>query len=230
MDAAWTFSIDGSRVTWDWRDGPPPIDRLSPVRTPRSGARSRHVPATAYSTTTSGWLHLESGLEHDLVRALDRQPDVKWIVAQPVLLAFTPGAGKHLPDLLSLSSGGVTLWDCRSEQRQDADFTLDAAATASACARIGWRYEVFSGQAVAERLNERWLAGFRRHREWHERHRPSVVGHCTRAKALGDLLQLDDGSGELTSTVWHLLWTGEITCDLDRPLSLATSVTRTDRA
>lgn len=144
MDAVWTFSVDGARVTWDWRDGQPPVDRLSPMRTPRSGTRSRHVPATAYSTTTRGWLQLESGLEHDLVRVLDRRRDVGWIAAQPVELAFAPEPGKHLPDLLSTSNGQVTVWDCRSEQRQDDDFLRDAAATASACAQIGWSYEVFA--------------------------------------------------------------------------------------
>lgn len=226
MDASWTFCVDGSRVTWDWANGAPPVERLEPVRSPASGTRSRHVPATAYSTTTRGWLQLESGLEHDLVRILDRRSDVRWIVAQPALLTFVGDRGKHLPDVLSVGATNVTVWDCRPPEGQDEEFARDTAATATACAEVGWAYEVFAGQVVTARLNERWLAGFRRPRPWHDRHREIVLGRCATESTLGEMLSRDDGSGEITATVWHLLWTGDLTCDLDSRLTSATTIRR----
>jgi len=39
---------------------------LQPVRETKSGRLSRNIPVQAMSTTTGGWLFLESGLEHEL--------------------------------------------------------------------------------------------------------------------------------------------------------------------
>ena len=59
------------------------MTQLKRTRTPKAKAKSKHVPVYAYAVTIRRHLHLESGLEHDLVRELDRQPDVTWLVAQP---------------------------------------------------------------------------------------------------------------------------------------------------
>jgi hypothetical protein len=60
--------------TWPWpwpeRPGRHPLQR---TRTPKVKARSGHIPVYAFSVTTRTHLHLESGLEHDLVRELDRR-------------------------------------------------------------------------------------------------------------------------------------------------------------
>ena len=68
-------------------------------------ARSGHIPVYAFSVTTGGHLRLESGLEHDLVRELDRHLDVNWLVAQPCLLRLAARRRgrrlEHTPDPLA---------------------------------------------------------------------------------------------------------------------------------
>ncbi|NUU19051.1 TnsA-like heteromeric transposase endonuclease subunit [Cellulomonas humilata] len=229
MHATWEFAtVDDGRARWDWRDGPPEIKSLVPVRYPSSRARSRHVPARAFCMATGGYVLAESGLEHDLVRLLDRSRATAWLVAQPARLRFEIESRcplTHIPDLVSMTvDGTATIWDCRAEERQDDDFRAKSALTRVACAVVGWRYEVFVGQPMVERLNERWLGGFRRPRLWHERQRVILLATARDGTTLGDLLDLDDGSGELISTAWHLLWTGELKCNLAGALRRETAV------
>ena len=79
-----------------------------------------------------------------LVRRVDRDPSVVWIVPQPFRLAWAePKVGRHTPDLLTVhSDGGVTVWDARGADDQGSKFRAKAAITASECEAVGWRYEV----------------------------------------------------------------------------------------
>jgi hypothetical protein len=213
----WTFNIDGGEVAWLWRDGgEPPLRRLEPLRTPTASALNRHIAVTAYSVTNGGVLHLESGLEHDLLRRVDRDPRVAHIVAQPFRLSWRAEApNRHTPDLLSVNvDGSVVAWDARSPDQQDADFTLKRSITSSACTAVGWRYEVFGGLEPVERLNLMWLHGFRRRPSWaasHESRIRDIVG--AEGATFCELLSADEGSGELKSTMWHLVWTGALEVD-----------------
>ena len=109
-EATWSFRCaGGSRSEWSWVAGPPDPRSLQPVRETRSGRLSRNIPVQAMSSTTGGWLFLESGLEHELATWLDRQRDVTWLVGQPVLLRWGDGT-KHFPDVLSAHrDGSVTI-------------------------------------------------------------------------------------------------------------------------
>ncbi|MFZ3393950.1 TnsA-like heteromeric transposase endonuclease subunit [Rhodococcus sp. 7Tela_A2] len=229
MTAEWWFkpSSEGSGLLWDWCGAPPPVYSLAPVRRTRSSEHNRHIPVTAFSTTTGGHLALESGLEHDLVRRLDRLSSVTWLVAQPVELRWTePRKFRHVPDLLSTDAGGaVTLWDVRNPRRLDEKFTLQSDKTRSACAAVGWRYEVFTGLGEVERLNLLWLHGYRRRPSWQggieEAILATAAGRCV---VLDDLFALDDGSGQAKSAVWHLVWNGTLQVDLESKLTGRTSV------
>lgn len=225
--AVWFISVElpGSRAEWDCATlGAPDARDLLPTRRPSSGDFSRHIPRRAHAATTGTALELESGLEHDLLRWLDHRIDVTWLVAQPVRLHFpTPGrrrAAAHTPDLLSQhADGSVVLWDARPDERRTDDFLLNAALTAEACRRVGWRHEVFSGLPTATRMNLLWLNGYRRPMPWHPELRRLIenllrVQQCT----IGELRARDDGSGELVATMWHLIATGRIECDLSVPI------------
>lgn len=130
----WEFRIAGPVATpWLWDEqGSPTIELLEPVRKPRSSEHNRHVPVTAYSITNATHIALESGLEHDLLRRVDRDPDAARIVAQPFRLSWTePSAGSHTPDLLvGYADGRVVVWDARSTDDQDEDFKTKAAVSA----------------------------------------------------------------------------------------------------
>lgn len=170
--------LDGVETVWLWRiQGAPPLHQLASIRTPRSSAGSRHIPVTAYTLTNSGVVHLESGLEHDLVRMLDRDSTVVRIVSQPFQLSWQPEEPvTHFPDLLTRRiDGSVTVWDARPQEGQDDDFQAKSIVTRRACEQVGWRYTVFAGTTVTERMNTLWIHGFRRKPPW-ATHFPWVSG------------------------------------------------------
>jgi hypothetical protein len=229
----WEFCVEGVLRCWIWQvDGPPPLQKLQPVRKPRTSARNRHMLVTAFSTTNRGCLALESGLEHDLVRRLDRDPKVLRMVSQPLKLLWSlPTAAHHFPDLLTVHDFGVTVWDARAVEEQNEDFLTASALTREACLSVGWSYQVFSGLAEQERLNLLWLHGFRRKPPWSDRVAEQIRTIARgRGATLESLLAADDGTGDLTSVVWHLLWSGGLTIDLaapwtpDTPVSIGTEV------
>ena len=202
---------------WDWRaGGAPPAEDLIPVRHPQSSKRNRHIPVTAYSMTNDDHIILESGLEHDLLRRVDRDPAVRRIVAQPFRLAWAGAKpGFHTPDLLTLHiDGSVIVWDAKSLVDQDDKFRRAVAETKEACAAVGWGYEIFSGLDNTERLNLLWLQGFRRPPPWLERFEGSVLAAAQGGATFEELFALDDGSGEAISCIWHLTWTGALRVDI----------------
>jgi hypothetical protein len=227
LTVAWSFRTRTSMpVKWDWRS-PPPVHELVSVRVPRSTASNRHIPVTVYSMTNGDVVHLESGLEHDLLRMLDREPIVVRIVAQPCELTWTSGRRfSHIPDLLSVRRNGeVTVWDVRAFEEQDEDFGCKSSVTREACMAVGWRYEVFEGHDLVERLNLMWLNTFRRRPVWTDRYEAAICEAARRTPTtIGNVLAIDDGSGELTAVFWHLLWRGALWADLAESWDLDTCV------
>jgi len=227
----WRFRVKDAEVDWDWSTVRPPVRMLSSVRCPQSTAASRHVPVEAHSVTTGRTIRLESGLEHDLLRALDRQHGVVWLVAQPARLTFPVKRKgrpvRHIPDLLSLTVGGaVTVWDARAEPKQGADFRLKAALTAGACAHVGWGYRVFAGYGGVLRANLMWLQAYRRAQPWYEPARGVLSELLTGGTtSVGAVLAADAGSGHVISAMWHYLWHGDIICELGEPITPATVLT-----
>lgn len=216
----WAFRLSGSVAveSWDWQiQGSPPLRLVDPFRTTRGSRRARHIPATAFSTTNDDHVWLESGLEHDLLRKCDRDPNVDWIVAQPFLLSWTnPTSGFHFPDLLTDGTDGrVTVWDARRLDEQDDDFTMHADVALRCCNSVGWDYAVFGELPTVERVNLLWLHGFRRRPVWTDRYL-EMIWHVARSpgKSLRDVFDLHDGSGELKSAVWHLLWASRLDVDV----------------
>lgn len=229
MTAEWWLkpSFESSCVLWDWGAAVPPVFSLVPVRRTHSSERNRHVPVTAFSSTTGGHLALESGLEHDLLRRLDRLPSIAWLVAQPLELRWTePRKLRHVPDLLSVdTNGSVTVWDVRNPRRVDENFALQVDKSRTECASVGWHYEVFTGLGEVERLNLLWLHGFRRRPAWQSDVEVAVMVTAAGSDVmLGDLFALDDGSGQTKSSVWHLVWNGTLCVDMESKLNASTLV------
>ncbi|WP_277453594.1 TnsA-like heteromeric transposase endonuclease subunit [Janibacter sp. DB-40] len=216
--AVWSFDLGGGVVPWVGF-GPPDARVLRSVRRIRSRSGAGHVPTLAYSTTTGAHLQLESGLEHDLVRDLDRDPNVAWLVAQPARIR---GVGRHsnasglVPDLLSVSAvGQVTVWAVRPEYRQDEKFVAQTKQTEAACAEFGWAHQVFAGMHPTRRSNLMWLDGFRRAMPWYSEALAHLSANGRRAVTLEDVLETDNGHGHVLSAVWHAIRLGAIDCDLN---------------
>lgn len=227
----WMFRIGSeSPQRWDWNDGVPDVRQLAPIRTPRSTEKSRHIPVQAYCFVTQTMLRLESGLEYDLLLMVERDPKVVWVVPQPARLGIKSGYGRrtvHTPDLLVLGKGGdVTIWNARSSERQDDKFLAQSRAAEAACHEVGWRYDVFPGHSRAKKYNLRWLAAYRRPMPWHAAAKPALVEICGRsAPTVGHVLDTDHGSGHLISALWHYVWRGDLTIDLDHSIRRTTPIT-----
>lgn len=158
---------------------------------------------------------------------MDRDASVSWIVAQPVQLHAPGRRMSHVPDLLTVAgAGSVTLWDVRPAPRVDELFERVAVFTAEACAEVGWGYSVFTGLGSRPRsLNYRWLHESRRPQPWHATTAPRIESLLVGgAHTIGEIMAAEDGSGELTSTLWHLIWAGVVGCDLDQPLRATTEL------
>ncbi|NDO90138.1 TnsA-like heteromeric transposase endonuclease subunit [Cellulosimicrobium cellulans] len=214
-------------VEWDWQAGGPPVRSLIPARRPAADAMSRHAPVHMSCQTTGTYIVLESGLEYELARELDRDPDVVWIGTQPALLVFADGS-RHVPDLLSEHSDGcVTVWDARPMERRDEDFVRITGLTAAACAQVGWHYALYDAAVTARRLNLLWLATYRHRPEWpHTAAVARLLAHVAPTATVDDLLALDEGDGHLIAVMWHLLWSGELVVNLDEPIRPGTVVSR----
>ncbi|GAB4001825.1 TnsA-like heteromeric transposase endonuclease subunit [Nocardioides ultimimeridianus] len=227
-ELSWTIAVDGHASSWDWSLGSPDPESLRPVRRPTSGAVSRHIPVRAFSTTTSDFVELESGLEHDLFRLLDRDGAVVWLVAQPLRLTW-PVVGRkkartHTPDLLSVDAGGrVTVWDVKRPQQATADdFAVDRAVTECACVEVGWGYEVFTGLGPVHQHNLMWLHSYRRQPAWAASCEPEVLAQAAGGCVLGELVTPDDP--QRAAVVWHLIWAGRLRLDLTSRLTAQTAV------
>jgi len=222
----WTVKLrDRDEIEWDWPQGhPPPPSQLVPVRRPHSSRNNRHIPATAYSMVNGDVVELESGLEHDLVRSIDRDRRIQLIIAQPFTLSWRRSS--HTPDLLSVTEvGAVTVWDVRAVERQNNDFRSKSGITRQECRAVGWAYRIFEGLDRIERLNLLWLHCCRRRPAWADVHEERIRALVGGGVTLGHLFAHDDGSGELKSTVWHLLWCGDLDIDMSSPWDLSTRVT-----
>lgn len=226
----WSFKVRGRRTTWNWLGGPPDLSLLQSYRRPASGSASRHIPVRAYSYTTGGHMALESGLEHDLLRLLDRDSSVTWIVSQPFLLVWRPGRGKtskrHVPDLLSADvDGGVTVWDVKSPAgAESSKFSEIREITRLACEEHGWHYDVFTGLQPVHRHNLLWLHAYRRRPAWADVYESGLVAASVGGAKLGDLVR-GDASHERVAVLWHLIWTGRLTVDLEHRLTAGSEVT-----
>lgn len=42
--------------------------------------------------------------------------------------------------------------------------------------------------------------------------------------ALGELMRLDQGDGKVKTGIWHLIWSGELACDLQRRIDLDSEI------
>jgi hypothetical protein len=166
----------------------------------------------------------ESRLELARLLYADFDPAVTRILAQPFLMtAHVEGKDRrHIPDFLLLTGAGPLVVDVKPAQRlsfPEVAFTLGWSR--EVVESRGWGHEVWS-EPVVERLeNVRFLAGYRR--DW--LFDPRVLDALGRAEldgaTLAEAFAAAPGFDEMVvrSAVFHLLWSGYLGTDLDRPLS-----------
>jgi hypothetical protein len=153
---------------------------------------------------------------------------VTWIVSQPFWLRWADEAGgpvSHAPDYLARrADGSVVVVDCRPEERRKPRDLEKFEVTARACVLAGWEYRLAGAADPVVTANLRWLAGYR-----HPRHRvPAVAGVLRQVFAGGAPLMSGAGTAgdpiAVLPVLFHLLWAGELTANLEVRLGEATPV------
>ena len=205
------------------------IDGLAaaaPWRTFRWYRGQRHYSGTYWSATTRDHVIYESRLELARLLFADFDPSVRFIVAQPFLLkAEVDGAvRKHIPDYLLVTDERPVVVDVKPLHRlsrPEVAFTF--GWTREAVEARGWKYEVWSEPPEAELENVRFLSGYRRDwlfdRELIVELRGAELDGVSLRRAAVSLPGHPEE--QVRSAIYHLLWTGEFTVDLDRPFSPA---------
>ena len=133
-----------------------------PVRSFRWSPGQRHFPGWWWSATTGEHVGFESWLERDHVMLLDFDPAVVAFSLAAVLaaLAGRAAAGRHAPDFFArLADGTGVVIDVRADDRIGPDDAEAFAATARACAAVGW--ELPAGRAAWIRCWRRMCGGCR---------------------------------------------------------------------
>lgn len=170
---------------------------------------------------------MESLLEFDLFRELDRDPQIRWILAQPLALSEPgprKGSSEHFPDFLTVDADGVMkVWDVRHPDRVDDAFRVSSQMTDAACLHRGVAYEVFTGFAMTRKVQLQWIDCYRRKPANLDAFKAVIDQFVGPGCRLGDLLEHVGHYG--IPAVWHLIWSGSLVVDLDSrptPTSLVT--------
>jgi hypothetical protein len=224
-------------LTLPWREAA--LSQLvgaQPWRTMRWHRGQEHYSGSYWAATTQDHVAYESRLELSRLLFADFDASVTEIKAQPFLLTCELGkrVRRHVPDFLLLGTTGVVVVDVKPRQRlQRPEVASTLAWTKQLVESRGWEYEVWCEPDPTVLANVRLLAGFRR------RPNLSVAAALRDAGLAGSTLR--DAPSSLPgwprplvrAGVLHLLWTGELKTDLDRPLTGATrleeGVTRYER-
>lgn len=177
----------------------------------------------------------ESRLELARIMLADFDPLVTAIAAQPFRLAGPDGAGtrRHVPDiLLSDAVGGVTVVDVKAPgKRDDPEVRAVMEWTRAVAGLRGWAFEEWYGAAPVLLANVTFLAGYRRTSVIDLRLIPAVLPAAGGGAAIAAVERLADAPAILVRpAVLHLLWSGELVTDLDRPLGSLSVVRPRDEA
>jgi hypothetical protein len=140
----------------------------APYRRVRSYRGQRNYCGDWWLETSKCHVAFESWCERDYLIALDFDPGVAAVAAQPFGLSFEGSDGsehEHVPDFfVRMTSGAAVVVDVRPDNLIAA---LDAEkfnVTAELCAWHGWTYRRVGEMPSRWMDNVRWLAGYRHER------------------------------------------------------------------
>jgi hypothetical protein len=216
-------------VLWSVR-----FEDVPPVRSFGSFRGQRSFSGQWWFATTGEHVGFESWLERDQVMLLDFDRDVVGVSSQPFWLSWRDPAGashRHVPDYFARRrDGSAVVIDVRPDDRVRPQDETVFAATARACAAVGWDYRRVGAADAVTAANVRWLSGYRHHRCLNvpcaQRILASIAAPTTLAAAAAD------AGDRLVAlpTLFHLLWTGRLVMDVrSSPMTASTVVSLSAR-
>jgi hypothetical protein len=198
------------------------FERVAPVRGFASFRRQRNRPGLWWFATTGEHVGHESWLERDRLMALDADPDVVGVAAQPMWLHWAADSGRavrHAPDFFARRADGTgVVIDVRADGRIGEKDAAVFAATAQVCAQVGWGYQRVGELGPVRAANLRWLSGYR-HRRFAQ---PGLAARLGEVFAEpGPLLAGAAAAGDpvaVLPVLFGMLWRGELAAGLDAAL------------
>lgn len=203
-----------------------------PWRLPQYRHGQENRPGLYWAVTEKAHVPYESLTELFTLLRLDRDPDVLHILGQPFRLFINEPRGKsYVPDFFTVRGDrSVEVVEVKPLRKMKDPRTV---ATVDWAREIiephGWTYAVVNEPQPQLGYNLRFLAGYRR--SW-------LLNGDVLAAVRANTYQpeffaaLEARMAELTgmpplimrSHLLHLLWTGELTCDLNRPIDVGSVV------
>ena len=194
-----------------------------PMRTFTHRRDQYHTPGSYWSATLGDLVECESYLERQWMTLLDFDPEVTAFSGQPLTFhgADPHGRWHATPDIFArLADGSARLLEVKNpEQINDEKVLRTAERVAAACAQLGWGYRLVGALDPQRWANISLLHGFRR---------PlgaagaaligQILAVTARAVSFDELFAFIQPAELAKPVVFHLLWHGRLTCDLDAPL------------
>jgi hypothetical protein len=198
------------------------FERVAPVRGFASFRGQRNRPGLWWFSRTGEHVGHESWLERDRLMALDADPEVVRVAAQPMWLHWVTESGRpvrHAPDFFARRADGTgVVIDVRPDDRIGEKDAAVFAATAQVCAEVGWEYQRAGELGAVRAANLRWLSGYR-----HPRFaQPGLAARLGEVFVQpGPLLAGAAMAGDLVAVLpvlFGMLWRGELAADVEAGL------------
>lgn len=182
----------------------------------------RNRPGLWWFATTGEHVGHESWLERDRLMALDADPEVVRVAAQPMWLRWTAESGRpvrHAPDYFARHADGTgVVIEVRADQRVGDQDAAVFAATARLCAQVGWEYQRVGELGPVHAANLRCLSGYR-----HPRFaQPELSARLGEVFAGGAPLLSGAGTAgdpvAALPVLFGMLWRGKRTAELEGDL------------
>lgn len=198
----------------------------------------RNVTGIAAHLKAAGPAGFESTLERDFLTLLEFSPEVEGFEVQPVMVEWSEGEKRHqyTPDVLvqytAASGKPTTLFEVkyRSDLKQDWKHLKPRLLRAITYAKSrGWRFKIASEVEIRTPFleNAKFLLRFVRQGPVSEAHMDLIDQALQRAgpMPINSLLEAifsnEWNRASLLPTLWYLIGTFQIGCDLGKPLTMA---------
>lgn len=194
------------------------FEALPPVRSVRTFKGQRNFDGLWWSATTQTHVGFESWLEREHLMLLDFDPDVVGVSSQPFWLHWQAGgvSRRHAPDyFVRLADGSAVVVDVRPDERIEEADAEAFAATADACARVGWEYRRVGAVDPVLAANVRWLAGYRHRRCFNEKAAAALIRAFAVSRPFADGVAAVGDPLAVRPVAFHLLWSGALVADLE---------------